>query len=369
MPTPEARTTAAPETEAAGMVDKALREAVGVAQANSGPLIYNGEIVPRGQAALIAAVTAQVLEVTVEPGDSVKAGEVLIRLDTTRLEAERAQALAELEAAQAQLDLLRLGADEADIEAARAAVAAADAAYKAALEGPTAQELAAAEAQVQQAETALKVAQTAYDQVSWNPLVATLPEARRLEQARQDRDAAQAAYDQLRAGADADAVAAAYADLADARARLRRLEEGVEPAQLRAAEAEVRRAETALYLAQLQLEQATVRAPIPGIVAQVTIAPGAMAQPGTPLAVVYSPQVEIVIPVEETRLAEVYVTQPAEIEVPAYPDEVFAAEVAIIAPEMDPATQTVSVTVRPTGDAARLVPGMMAIIRLLDQAP
>ena len=74
-----------------------------------------------------------------------------------------------MQAAQAQLDLLLEGADEEDIEAARAAVTAADEGYKRALEGPTAEDLIMAEAQLRQAEAAVKRAQAAFDQVSWNP--------------------------------------------------------------------------------------------------------------------------------------------------------------------------------------------------------
>jgi HlyD family secretion protein len=288
-------------------------------------------------------------------------------VDSSTLEAQRAQALAGLQAAQAQVELLQVEASEADIEAARAGVAAADAAYKRALDGPTEEDLTMAQSQLFQAEAAVRRAQAAYDQVSWNPLIAALPESLQLQQATLALESAQAQYDKLVKGSSADIIAGAYAQVAAARAQLERLEEGPKEAQIQAAEAQVRQAETALYLAQLQLDKAILRAPIDGIVAQVNLAVGSMALPGSPVLRLLSPTIQIVIPVEENRMAQLRIGQPARILVNAYPGEVFEGTLAAIAPQLDPATRTVRVTVRPTGDATRLTPGMFATVELLQE--
>ncbi|RIK58029.1 MAG: hypothetical protein DCC57_01185 [Chloroflexi bacterium] len=350
---------------AADLADPRPPDAAGATR--DAPLTYTASILPAEQVTVVAEVAGQVIEVAVQVGDRVDAGDILLRLDSTTLEAQRAQALAALQAAQAEVELLRVVAGDADIEAARAAVAAADAAYKRALAGPAASAIAAAEARLRQAEAAFKVAQTAYNQVAWNPAIAALPESRQLEQARLDLDAAQAAYDQLVKISTPDAITIAYAELASARAHLRRLEEGAEPARIQAAEAQVRQAETALYLAQLQLGKAMLRAPIPGIVAQVNIAAGAMAAPHAPVALLISPEVKIVIPLDETELALVHAGQAAEIEVSAYPGEIFPGVVTTVAPNADPATHTIPVTIQPAGDAAHLIPGMLATVRLVTE--
>ena len=196
-------------------------------------------------------------------------------------------------------------------------------------------------------------------------MIAALPESQQLQQATLAYEAAQAQYDKIVKGATDDVIAGAYAQLAQARAQLQRLEEGAKPAQIQAVEAQVRQAETALYLAQLQLDKATVRAPVDGIISQVNTAAGAMALPGSPVARILSPEVKIVIPVEESRMAQLQVGQPARIRVNAYPDRVFEGVVAIVAPQLDPASRTVPVTVRPTSDAAGLSPGMFATVELL----
>lgn len=332
-----------------------------------GAWIYTGEIEPEEEVTLVTEVGGYVLELNVKEGDHLSARDMILRVDSSTLEAQRAQALAGLQAAQAQVELLQVEASETDIEAARAGVAAADAAYKRALEGPTEEDLTMAQSQLFQAEAAVRRAQAAYDQVSWNPLIAALPESLQLQQATLALEAAQAQYDKLVKGSSEDIIAGAYAQVAAARAQLQRLEEGPQEAQIQAAEAQVRQAETALYLAQLQLDKAILRAPIDGIVSQVNLAVGSMALPGSPALRLLSPTVQIVIPVEENRMAQLRVGQPARILVNAYAGEVFEGTLAAIAPQLDPATRTVRVTVRPTGDATRLTPGMFATVELLQE--
>ncbi len=366
-PTPAALPVYTPMAEAAPISAGApTAEAAPVRQQGAAPARtnYTAEIIPQDQVPVVAEVAGQVLDLSIEVGDRVEAGEVIVRIDSSTLEAQRAQAMAGLEAAKAQLDLLQDEPEDEDIEAARASVTAAEEAYQRALAGPTAEELRMAEAQLRQAEAAVKQAQAAYDQVSWNPLIAALPESMQLEAATLALEAAQAQYDKLVLGATADIIAGAYAQLANARAQLKRLEDGAKPAQIQAAQAQVRQAETALYLAQLQLDKASVRAPISGIVASVNTSAGTMVAPGSPLAVLISPEVEVVIAVEESRLADLSAGQPAVIRVDAYSDRTYDGQIAIIAPTLDPATRTVQVTIRPTGDATDLAPGMFATVAL-----
>ena len=67
-----------------------------------------------------------------------------------------------------------------------------------------------------------------------------------------------------------------------------------------------------------------------------------------------------------TKIAEALPGQPATIRVEAYPDRTFQGTIAFIAPELDPSTRTVAVTVRPdnTPDNGQglLRPGMSATV-------
>jgi multidrug resistance efflux pump len=164
-------------------------------------------------------------------------------------------------------------------------------------------------------------------------------------------------------------VAGAYAQLAQAQARLKSLQDGAPSEQIEAAQAQVERAETTLFLAQFQVSKAVVRAPVDGIVARTIAAPGAMAAPGMQLMVIASAEVQVEIPVEEIRLPQIQSGQPASIRVAAYPEQVYPGEVAFVAPELDAATRTARVMVRPSEGATStehpLAPGMFATVELL----
>ena len=73
----------------------------------------------------------RVISVTVDEGDHVQAGDVLVQLDATLLESQRAQAVANLQAAQANLALLKAGATQDQLNAAQAQLDQAEANRKA----------------------------------------------------------------------------------------------------------------------------------------------------------------------------------------------------------------------------------------------
>ena len=326
---------------------------------------YNGEIDPAQTVAILGEVAGMALEVNAGVGDMVKMGDVLVIVESSTLEAQRQQALAALDAAQAQLDLLDIKAEPEDVEAARAAVAAASAAYQRALDGPTEEDLRAAEAQLRQAEAAVTQAQAAYNQVRGNPNVGALPQSLQLQQATLQVEAAQAQYDKIVKGSTEDVIAGAYSQLAQARAQLARLQADPQDAQVRAAQAQVQQAETSLYLAQLQLDKATVRAPVDGAAARINVDPGSMVAPGANLMTLVSEDVRVTIQVEETRLPQLGIGQRASIRVNAYPDRAFAAEIINIAPTLNASTRTVEVSLRPTDDTEHLLaPGMFATVTL-----
>lgn len=354
-----------PTAESTPAAETVPLRTVGLAAPVAGGTLYGAEIVADHQVVVAAQVNGQVTDVTVDIGDEVKAGDVLVRIDSSALEAQAAQAKAGLEAAASNLSLLQDPAKAQDLAAAQAAVTAASAAYTRASNGPTDEERRMALAQLMQAQAAVGIAQAAYNVVKGNPNIGMLPQSLQLQQATLAQEAAQAQYDKLMKGATADLVAGAYAQLESARAQLQRLQDGAKPAQVAAAEAQVHAAEYALYLAQLQVSKATVKAPIDGIVSKVQTAAGSLAGPGAPLLTLLSQDVRVTIPVEEARLSQLAIGQPARISVAAYPGRTFAGAVAIIAPELDPATRTVQVTIRPTDDEGLLAPGMSATVELL----
>ncbi len=113
--------------------------------AASGSITASAEVVPIRKVQLSFPLTGTVKAVNVKAGDRVTAGQVLVTLDTTILEAQVKQAQANLDAAQTQLKyLIRIGTDQdhldsakADIDRAQAALDSANAALaKATLTAP-----------------------------------------------------------------------------------------------------------------------------------------------------------------------------------------------------------------------------------------
>lgn len=362
-------TTASAETtaraDAAASTDEVAEAPAAQPASASTGLRYSAEIAADHQVVVVAETAGMVLDLPLQIGDVVEKGDVVAQLDTTLLEAQKAQALVGLEAANAQLALIQTPPDEDDLAAAEAAVNAAGAAYQRASGGLTAEEQRLVLAQLKQAQAAVTVAQAAYNQVKGNPAIGMLPQSLQLQQATIGLEAAQANYDKAMKGATQDAIAGAYAQLAGARAQLQRLKEGAKPEQIKAVEAQVKQAEMGVYLAQLQVSKATVKAPIAGVVSRVNSALGAMAAPGAPLATILSREVRVTLAVEETRISQLAVGQPALIYVDAYPDRAFEGTVAFIAPELDPATRTIQVTIRPNEVVSELAPGMSAAVELL----
>lgn len=361
--TPRPPVVAAP-TPAAQVVSTPAETSVPL---SSTGLAYNAEIIARSQVPVVAEVAGQILELNVDVGDSVMAGDIIAQIDPTLAEAQRAQAEAGLAAAQAQLDLATAAPDPADIAALEAVVDAARQGYNRARAGAGEEDKRLVLTQVRQAEAGVALAQSAYDRVSGNPFAAMLPEAIQLQQATFGLEAAQAQYDKVLKGASADVIAGAYAQLKGAESQLAKLMAGAKPAQIAAAEAQVKAAEMGLFMAQIQVDKATIKAPIAGVVAQLLSAEGVMAGPGVPILALLSHDVKLIVLVEESRLQELYIGQPATIQVDAYPNLSFAGEVAIISPALDPATRTIPITVRPTGDAAELKPGMFATVELMEK--
>ncbi|HEX9028016.1 MAG TPA: biotin/lipoyl-binding protein, partial [Anaerolineales bacterium] len=104
----------------------------------SGPITASGTI-EADSIQLSAEVSGKIVEVKADRGDAVTAGEMLFRLDDSALQAQRRQAAASLQAAQANqaaaqasLDLLRAGATPEQLQSAQAQLNQAEADLQAA---------------------------------------------------------------------------------------------------------------------------------------------------------------------------------------------------------------------------------------------
>ena len=251
-----------------------------------------------------ATITGRVQEVRVREGDSVRAGQTLIELEETELQAAVAQALAGEQQAAARLQGLR--------GSARSSVAAA----------------------VAQAESVLVAAQA---------------EARRTQEL-----VASGFLSPARLDESSRAVAVAQAQLDAARAQAQAVaEKGSDIAQ---AQAQATLARAATQSARARLAQARISAPTDARVLQRVVEPGQIVQPGRALLTLsLQGPLQLVALVDERFLQQLQPGQTAQVRADAFPDQVFGARVLSIAPLVDAQRGAVEVKLEVTSapDALR----------------
>jgi HlyD family secretion protein len=336
----------------------------------------SGEVVPEEWATLSAQTGGTVMEVLVEQGDEVAAGDLLVQLEPTDAQLVVQQAEAAVKTAQAQLALLKTGprpeqvaVAETQIEAARAVISQTVAQRNQLWSGATEAEIAAAQAQVAAAQAEQLAAREAHDQTmkcyqvtledgrqkEVCPALGTLEEQARynLHAADEALAAAQVQVDALKAGpyyqvrvANA-AVSAAEAQQNVAQAQLDLLQAGATAEEIAVSQAAVAQAEAALETARVALERCEVRTPFGGTVGAVSVRVGELVAPGQSLITLgnlTTLRVETT-DLEEIDVARVAVGQQAAITFDALPERVFAGRVTRISPMAEPGTGGVHYTV------------------------
>jgi membrane fusion protein (multidrug efflux system) len=239
----------------------------------------DGHVIP-----VLAKVGGYITTLTVQENDSVKADQVLARIDDSEYKVKVAQAEADLAAAKAAAGTQgRSGQAQAVVATAEGQHAALDA------------QIAAAQADQEKAQS---------DLARMQELVA------KQIVSKQQLDAAAAA-----AAAATANLEAVQRQAAAGGASVRNAEAGV-----RVAQARLEAAQAALDNAQLQLGYTTVTSPVTGIVSKKLIEVGQLVQPGQSLmSIVSDTGVWITANYKETQLANMRVGQPVEIDVDAYP--------------------------------------------------
>ncbi|BAY07869.1 HlyD family secretion protein [Calothrix sp. NIES-2098] len=301
-------------------------------------------------------ISATVQKIQVKEGDRVKAGQPLIILENQDLNLNVQQAEANFAAAQAQLqsaaDTVPLTSQTniAQLQQAQANLAASESAA------------IAAKAEVSQAQAVVDAnrAKVAQAQTEVNKTQADFRRYKTLYRegaiAAQQRDTARAAWENALANLTAakQTVAQAQAQVNNAQAQLQKALAQAEAArgqvaetrisgqkvvvqksQTKQAQAQVAQAAAALALARQQIKYTVIQAPLSGYVGKLTAQVGQKVDIGQPLLSIVpldTEQIYVEANFRETTLKNLYIGEPAEIEVDAYPGEVFRATVVGISP-------------------------------------
>jgi multidrug resistance efflux pump len=355
------------------------------------PLTASGEMTASGtiesrNVNIAAELGGRILDVKADEGEKVTAGQVLVTLDDTALQAQYAQAKAAVVVAQANYDLVAAGATPEQIRQAQASVLAATAAYSRTIAstrpadivaaqasvnaaaqtynkvkaGPLKEDYAVAEAAYHNAEAAVRQAQFIYDNANrQNPAAIGASSASvALEQATNNFNAAKSAYDRLTMTPDNAQISTAYQAVSNAQAALERaqtpardfdivqaqaqidlaqaqldaLKAGARKQQLDVAKSQVAQAQAALQTIEVNLAKTTLKSPADGVVLTRNSEPGELASPGAAVLIVGKlTALELTVYIPESQFALITPGQQANVRVDAYPDRTFKATVLRVA--------------------------------------
>lgn len=272
------------------------------------------------------ATGLQIKNVLVEEGDFVKAGQTLVRLDDSVLQAQLAQARASVAQAEARVAELRAGSRSEEIARAK-------------------ESIRSAEAGVRQAESDLNLA--SQRAVRNRMLQAEGAIARdRLDEVLNVERNSQAALDQARA------------QLQEARQQLAELEAGPRPEAIAQAEAQLAQAKGQVQLITAQLNDTRVVAPASGKIAKREASVGDLTSSSKKLfEIIQNGRIELQAKVPETQLPQIRPGQSVEIASDADSKLRLTGTVREIDPIVDAESRQATVKVDlPAG--ANLKPGM-----------
>ncbi len=258
-------------------------------------LELTGEVVATDSVVIAATKEGPITYCPWREGDQVRAGEKLVEIDREVHRAEVRAARAALEVARAKL---------ADLRA-----------------GTRAEEIEKAEASARKWQATLAEARRAYE--------------RQTELIAQDFTSRQS-VDQAR-----EKMEVAEAELAAARETLRMLRAGPTATEIAVQEAAVKEASAKLALAEAHLAECVIEAPFDGVITQVHVRPGDLAQPRSPLVEMYAPASLVVrFSVPEAHAAAVRPGLRLAATLDAFPGRKLPAEVVRVYPQLDPAMRT-----------------------------
>lgn len=286
-------------------------------------------------------ITDRVVSVLVDQGDTIKARQLMARLDDAQYVAGANQAEASMRAAEAQLRDLLAGARPDEIEQLRARLANAGATRS------------LAERELQRTKELF-----AKDLIS----------AQDMDRARQAYDAATAAERDARHGLDLALNNWARKD------------------QIEAARAQLHAAQSGLTLAREKLADTVIVSPLEGYVVSRDLEAGGVVNPGIPIFKIADPRTAwVTVYVDERDTAGLAVGNPADITLRSLPGHVFRGRAARIQREGDRVTEQlaidvafvdrpprlilgeqVEVTIRPPAHAAAIALPLAAVVRRPD---
>ena len=283
-------------------------------------------------------IGGRIAEVMVGEGQVVKQGQPIIRFESFDLDAKRADAVAAVDAAEANLQKTLAFSRPEEIAEARAQAEAARMTLELARNGPRKQEIDAARAEVDGANADYEVARLSLERIE--RLSASGVASRQdydnarasFDRAAARRETARQRLDLLLAGTRREEVARAEREYQRAAARRELVERGARKEDIQAAQAQLTRARAALQQIDTQLGELEVKSPADAFVEVFRLRPGDLINPNSPVAtLVETDRLWVRVYVPEPELGHVKLEKEVSVTVDTFPDERFAGRVEHIA--------------------------------------
>jgi HlyD family secretion protein len=273
-----------------------------------------GDIVPETQVTLSSKVQGRVEKIHVREGDRVKAGQVLLVMDSREAEANVVQAKANLAAAAARLKQVKATSEEA------------------------------VRSQIQQAKANMEMAESDLRRAEGLFQEELLPK-KQLDEARTKYNVAKAAY-----------------DLA-----LNSIRQKTWENDIALAEAQWAQAKANLDLSEAQLANLTILSPMSGTVTRRYIDPGkSVKDADSPMLTLMDlAEVKMVVNVIEREFVRLRVGQPVQVTVTALPGKTFPARISVINPALEMQSRTAEIQISIPNPGYVLNPGMFGAADIL----
>ena len=257
----------------------------------------NGSVISKDTVNLSPKTTGRLVDLSVQQGDRVEAGQIVARMDVGSLTAELEQRNAQLDQAEADYAKILTGNREEDIL---------------------------------QAEARLVAAQSQVDLT-----------AARLE--RFEDLARQGAISQDELDQYVNEAQSAVANFNELQQQLNATTTGSRPEEIAAAAANVAAAKAQIKVIETELADANIRAPFAGYVTQTYATIGAIVTPTTTASatasatsssiLALSSGLEVEIDILEANIGQIQMGQPVEIVAEAFPNQIYTGQVQRISPE------------------------------------
>ncbi len=282
----------------------------------AGAVTYTGSVAPFNEEDIYPRVTGRIVEMTVYPGDAVRAGQVVARLDDVELSSRVREAEAMVAtslAGRAQM--------EADLSAARHGITQME------------RELAMVEAELTYARAVIARTERLFN-------------AGAVSRQEYESDRAMAA------------TAEAKREAARAKIEQARAMEVSARRKLEASESMLTQSQAGARTAQVVRDYVTILAPSTGYVVKRLVAPGVLVQPGMPiLKIAQIDRVRLQANVGEKDLASIRVGAPVKVATSTAGGPPFAARVTAVFPFVDQGGRTAVVEAVVDNAGRRLLPG------------